>query len=100
MNQILTHAPYAAGSDTSLAAAIEIDGHLDRLEAKVLAVIRDHDDRGLTCDEVEDLTGLSHQTASARIHALAHKKHLIHPTNLVRKTRSGRAATVWLANLT
>jgi len=85
-------------TDTSQAAAASMEPHLGRLEELVFLAIKSHDDKGLTCDEVEEVTGLNHQTASARIHALNHKLHRIHDSGLRRKTRSGRAAIVYLAN--
>ncbi len=93
-------APFASGSDTSRAAAISITPHLERLERSVLGIITAFDERGLTCDELEENTGLSHQTASARINALYRKKGLIRDSGLRRKTRSGRCAVVYLANRT
>ncbi len=51
---------------------------------------------GLTCDEVEVISGLRHQTASARIRELVEQNRVI-PTDLRRPTRSGRHAIVWSA---
>lgn len=48
---------------------------------------------GATCDEVEVALGMSHQTASARINEL-YRMCAIDPSGL-RKTRSGRNATIW-----
>lgn len=89
--------PYAKGSDTSEAAAISIEPHVERCEQIVLNCIRYFDDKGVTCDAIEEVTELSHQCASARICGLK-KKSLIHDSGLRRKTRSGRSAVVWLAN--
>jgi len=47
----------------------------------------------LTCEQVEDLTGMSHQTCSARFSELK-RAGLIEPTTR-RKTRSGRWAMAW-----
>lgn len=47
-----------------------------------------------TCDEVEIVTGLSHQTASARVRELQLKDRIV-DSGQRRKTRSGRAAIVW-----
>jgi len=52
-------------------------------------------DWGLTCDEVEELLHIKHQTASARIRELALTKR-IEPIG-GRPTRSGRKAVVWRA---
>lgn len=94
-----TIAPYASGSDTSQAAAESMADHLSRLERTVLNLIRAFDDHGLTCDELEEKTGLAHTTASARIHALHHKLGLIRDSGVRRKTRSGRFAVAWIANV-
>jgi predicted ArsR family transcriptional regulator len=76
---------------TSEEALASLEPHLDRLEKIVLSQIDQHP---MTCDEVESQTGLSHQTASARIRALA-QRELINATDERRKTRSGRKAIVW-----
>jgi hypothetical protein len=80
------------GTDTSVDAATSIEEHLPRLERAVLEVIVYHD--GATCDEVEQKTGLAHQTASARIRGLA-KRNVIRDSGSRRPTRSGRKAIVW-----
>lgn len=49
---------------------------------------------GATCDDVEVALGMKHQTVSARIRELV-QMNLIVPRG-VRKTRSGRNATVWM----
>lgn len=52
---------------------------------------------GLTCDEVEVITGLSHQTCSARFRDLAKGTNpLIIPSGEKRPTRTGRRAMVWI----
>ena len=49
---------------------------------------------GLTCDEVEVLTGMSHQTASATI-SHASRRGLLVKSGLRRPTRTGRKAQVY-----
>lgn len=89
-------APYS-NPTTSRAAAADIAPHLGDLEALVLRTIKagkaGHAP-GMTCDEVEEATGLTHQTASARINELRAKGR-IEDSGVVRRTRSGRAAIVW-----
>jgi len=51
---------------------------------------------GMTTDEVENWLGLSHQTASARVHDLA-AAGLITKTKTKRPTRSGGQAFVYVA---
>ncbi len=60
------------------------------------------DDGGLTCDEAEQLTGLPHQSCSARFTALKRRGVLVWRPNpdkpekpIKRPTRSGRDARVW-----
>lgn len=47
-----------------------------------------------TCDEIEVATGLSHQTASARVRDLVKDGYLV-DTGARRATRSGRSARVY-----
>jgi hypothetical protein len=84
--------PYEVGSDTSAAAAASIDDdRLNRLEARVFAVLAR---QPRTCDAVEAETGLPHQTVSARIRGLAQRDRVI-DSGLRALTRSGRKAVVW-----
>ena len=80
------------GVATSDAAAASIGTDVGRLRALVLGYIQTRG--GLTCDEVELASGLSHQTASARINDL-HRLGRIVDSGDRRKTRSGRNAIVW-----
>ena len=89
-------APYARGSDTSKAAGRCVEICAGTLRARVLGHIVDRDSYGMTCDELEAVSGLMHQTASARVHELK-KLGAIYDSGRRRKTRSGRKATVWLA---
>lgn len=49
---------------------------------------------GLTCDELETLLSMSHQTASARLRDLVMRGD-IQDSGKRRKTRTGRTAIVW-----
>jgi hypothetical protein len=53
---------------------------------------------GMTCDAVEEKTGLTHQCCSARINELENFKPepLIEDRGIRRKTRSGRTAVVYV----
>lgn len=84
-------------TDTSLAARDSIEEHLNRLETIVLQRIRQAGTGGLTTDEIEAATQLSHQTASARVRDLAAKHCRIVDSGVRRPTRSGRKAIVWVA---
>lgn len=82
--------------ETSLLAKDSIEPHLGRLESQVLGWITlGTHEGGMTCDELEEASGLAHQTASARIRDLA-KANKIVASGARRKTRSGRAANVWV----
>lgn len=63
-------------------------------QARVLRAIL-HSKHGLTCDEVEVVTGLSHQSASPRVNELVNKGLIV--GNGHRTTRHGRSAVVWRA---
>lgn len=87
-------APHVVGSDTSQSAGESIEPSACVLRERVYLCIADG---GATCDEVEQRTGLRHQTASARVRELALSGR-IRDTGQRRKTRSGRNAAVWVAS--
>jgi hypothetical protein len=96
-----TPAPHN-GTDTSREAAESLsEGALGRLEQKVYGLIKRAGGTGMTCDEVEAASGLTHQTCSARVNGLAKKVAIgvkldADDEPMRRKTRSGRAAQVWV----
>lgn len=92
-------APFARGSATSEAAARSMDAQLNELQNLVLNLVRAAGGAGVTCDEVEARLNLRHQTASARINELVRKGKIV-DAGKRRKTRSGRAATVWIVRTT
>ena len=81
--------------DTSRAAAAQILASQDRMVAEVFAAVQAAGSGGLTCQEVEDLLGMLHQTASARIYDL-HEAGGIIDSGQRRTTRSQRWAIVWV----
>lgn len=83
-------APYV-NTDTSIAAAVAIQPHSKAIRERVFRLIQ----HGLTTDQVEEITGLSHQTASPRVRELA-QANRIKDSGERRKTRSGRNAIVWV----
>lgn len=88
--------PRVAGSDTSEAAANSLSGStLNRLESQVFTAIASRGAQGVTDDELELMTGLRHQTVSARRRTLV-LKQLICDSERRRPTRSGRPAVVWI----
>jgi Fic family protein len=94
------HDPYNWGgalhkSDTSHQAAQSIKPRRTALQDHVeFSVKYGLFPPGATCDEIERATGLSHQTASARLRELVLNGR-IEDSGERRKTRSGRLATVW-----
>jgi len=92
--------PYARDSDTSEEASRRALPRAGGDARWILRLIRNAVyfgyEGGLTCDEVEALTGLPHQTASARIRGLR-SGGWIRDGGKRRNTRRGRAAVVWEA---
>ena len=82
------------GIETSRAAAEAIRPDLNRLRRLVRDTIAQAVD-GMTCKEIEQATGLSHQTVSARLNELAYCHppfvvHIIDPaTGKPRRRRTG-----------
>ena len=60
---------YVATSDTSYDAAKSIRSDLSALRRQVLATVQAAP-QGITCERLEAITGLKHQTASARLKEL------------------------------
>lgn len=61
---------------------------------KVLSIFKRYTRKGATTDEVEKATGLSHQTASARVNEL-YRDGYLEVTGQTRLTRYGRPAHVY-----
>lgn len=91
---MIAHPAPHCGRPTSEEAARRIEPHLGRLASMVLNAILA--EGGATCDRVEEVTGLSHQTASARCRQLFQAGR-IYDSGRAARTRSGRNAIVWQA---
>ena len=91
--------PFARGSSTSKAAADSVRHAIVGLELKVYQAFVDAGALGLTTDKCEEITGLSHQTCSARVNGLANTERpggaLLVLSDETRPTRSGRKAGVY-----
>lgn len=85
---------FVAGCDTSQAAAESIEKDAPRLQREILKLIDTYDTA--TCDEIEEMTNIRHQSCSARFRELVLAGRII-DTGLRRKTRSGRSARVYRA---
>jgi len=72
------------------------EAKLNDLELKVYDLIRLKGWEGKTCDEIEAETGLTHQSASARVSELENRHKLIERRSIRRKTRAGRQARVYV----
>jgi predicted transcriptional regulator len=83
-------------TDTSRAANRSVEHVKPLFRERLLDMIRAANEHGVTCDELEAISGLRHQTASARVNELA-KVGSIVDSGTKRTTRSGRKATVWRA---
>ena len=90
------HVPRVKGSDTSTAAAISQEPSLASTQYKILSIIRYYATSGCTDDELEGVTGLRHQSVSARRRELV-LAGLVVDSGERRLTSSGRMATVWKA---
>lgn len=85
--------PRVAGSDTSIAAAESMVPKTGRMQAEILRLLKGYE-YGRTCDEIEAITGWSHQSASARIRELV-LAELVVDSGDRRKGRSGRSGRVY-----
>lgn len=79
---------------TSEAAAVSIEKVANRLQQVTYDAIREREKRGATDDELEQITGLKHQTVSARRRELYLRGLIVNDGE--RPTRSGRRAKVWV----
>ena len=89
--------PYAKGSATSKAAAESMIDHAPTVRHRIFQFLVSRAGRGATDDEIEQALNLSHQTASARRNLLV-RDGAIEDSHRKRPTRSGRSATVWIAD--
>ncbi|MCP4742896.1 MAG: hypothetical protein GY871_11835 [Actinomycetales bacterium] len=85
--------PKTPSRQTSNEAHDSVKPHLTEMKWKVLSLLKTRDS---TDDELEMLTGMSHQSLSACRRGLV-KDGLVEATGDRRPTRSGRAAQVWRA---
>lgn len=83
------------GEPNSIAAHDSIREAKSQLQKAVLACIKSAGMIGVSCEQIEQMLGLSHQTASARVSELK-RKGLIRVQGH-RKTKSGSNAGVLVA---
>jgi len=82
------------GTDTSIAASEQI---VERAGTDAERIYNILIKTPMTCEEIEQATGLRHQTASARIRGLAIQGR-VRDSGVRRKTVTGRAASVWMTS--
>lgn len=92
-------APFQSHSETSLAAAKQIEPHLGRLQIVVLDFLRQRGAYGATDEEMQEALALNPSTQRPRRIELV-AKGLVIDLGPKRKTRSGRLASIWFANAT
>ena len=85
--------PKTPSRQASNEAHDSVKPHLSEMKWKVLSLLKTRDS---TDDELEMLTGMSHQSLSACRRGLV-KDGLVEATGDRRPTRSGRSAQVWRA---
>ena len=79
--------------DTSRLAWESVQQYLPAVDAAILRVLLEQD--GATCDEIERVTGLKHQTVSAQL-AHLREANLVAKSGHLRRTGSGRSAHVYI----
>jgi len=85
--------PFAPGSETSKNAALKAEGKVDSQRRTIYNLLNEHH---LITDEVTVITGLPHQTVTARITEL-YQNGYVEATGEVRLTRNGCDAMVFKA---
>ena len=91
-------ANYHGGHPNSVSAHAVTRTKAQADRERILALILKAGPRGMTCDEVEQATGLKHQTASARLSQMVHDLGTLRWSGEKRLTRSGTPANVHVLN--
>ena len=86
---------YHGGNPRSAEAHEDTKGKKARDQARILRALGAHP-KGLTCDQVETLLGIAHQTCSARFTELKAKNWIL-PTGERRLTKHGSKADVFVS---
>ena len=90
------HAPYQAHSDTSKAAAVEIEPTRGTLQYDILEYVKKMKRYGTTADQIEAKCGISLNTVRPRLRELEEMGFIVKTTD-TRPTRSGRQARTYVA---
>ena len=86
-------ANYHGGNERSIEANDSLVPHKQIMRTRLLALIDERGESGITCDEAEIITGWRHQSVSARFSEM--KCDEIITARGTRVTRSGRNADVY-----
>jgi hypothetical protein len=86
---------WVPSSDTSLGAARSMRDASKVMKTLAMAHVRQAGSQGITCDELEVITGWRHQSASTRLRELVLDGQII-DSGRRRPTRSNRAANVYV----
>lgn len=97
MKRLPPTVPHVSGSPTSRAAADSMRRPASGMRVRVLELIANFGSYGLTCEDVERLLQMRHQTAGPRIKELK-DVGLVIDTGRTRPTSSGRQAAVYVAS--
>lgn len=88
-------ARYHGGNRESVEAWKSVRDHVGTTRLWVVRYVHKQYARGATCDEIETVLGLSHQTASARVTEAKARGEIV-PNGKRRPTRTGRQAAVYV----
>lgn len=83
------------GNRESEEAHLSVKEHVGQIRLLVVRYVYRQKAHGATCDEIERMLGLSHQTASARVTEAKARGEIV-PNGERRPTRSGRNAAVYI----
>jgi hypothetical protein len=91
----MTTLPYQSHSSTSHQAAIEAESSASTLRSQVFRFIVATKEYGATDEEIQDYFQMNPSTQRPRRVELVNRK-LVMDSGMMRKTKAGRNATVWV----
>lgn len=90
--------PFVKDSETSMKAAASVGKSRKKLVDQVFLAIIMSGEYGATSDELEVSLGRSHQSISSALTTMFQRGTIARHVSMVRRTRSGRLACVYLTN--
>ena len=85
--------------ETSREALLSILPHLTKLDAEIMDALERAGEDGLTCDQIERVTGRKHQAVSANLTRLKDRGWIV-ASGRFGKTAANRKAIIWIATQT